>query len=49
MSPGLCVLGSISLGKEMLPGEKLPGLGFGDASEIIQLWALCSLSPTPEI
>ena len=49
VSPGLCVPGSISLGKEMLPGEKLPGLGFGDASEIIQLWALCSLSPTPEI
>ena len=49
VSPGLCRLGSISLGKEMLPGEKLPGLGFGDASEIIQLWALCSLSPTPEI
>ena len=49
VSPGLYVLGSISLGKEMLPGEKLPGLGFGDASEIIQLWALCSLSPTPEI
>ena len=45
----VCFAAFLETSPKTFPGEKLPTFSFGDAREIIQLWALCSLSPTPEI
>ena len=45
----LCALEYFWAAWKTFLGEKCPAFSFGDASEIIQLWALYSRSPTPEI